>query len=928
MLSIDEEARRRFEADWLSQKSQQQSNPSLSIREYLPGANAESYLGTLEELVCIDLEFRWQNNNTADVAADETVSVNDAMLPTRVEDYLREFPELNEAEVMLRLVEQEIAARLSAGFVVEPSEYESRFPGLTIDSSLFAADGETRLDSDSPRQSTGTISTFPHAFGQYVLTSQIGRGGMGSVYRARQPSAGRDVAIKIADVSSPSAQARDIITQRFETEAHAAAAIVHDHVVPIYDVGSVNGFPFYAMRLVDGGDLSSLTKTETLSATVAARYVAQIANGVEAAHRSGMLHRDIKPQNILIDAKSNRAMLTDFGLARATVTDSTLTHAGQVLGTPSYMPPEQVKDSSKIDRRADVYSLGGTLYQAITGKAPFKASDIHETLKQVLNDDPLPPRRVNSTLPIDIDTIVLKCLEKDPGKRYQTASELADELERFLQGRPILARPASSLTKLVKWSKRNTGLACAIAAVAASLLLALGVSIYGWQRTSQLALAHQAAARTARSALDGTAEALFSEPTFSLPDAAPARRKILTETLAHYETLIEQDQGETGTLHDYALALSMAGNLTLELKEDPDAAGRYFDRASETVGKISTDDLPQNAVLLRVLSDVWIGRATIAKSNQDWESALAAYEQAETLRRRWTRIDDSEEANRKLANAIMNQGLVQRRLGKLVESEGLQVDAQKIRNRFLRSGKSVGTEIRRDSGKANFNLGGLALANGDAADAAQRLSEASSTFRLLAEQTPSDFRLWRLLIQSLVYEAEIAHVYGGQHAEASELLSEAINDVVPLIAISNRELTAAAELTQLAQTAVDLQISCDDALSTEHAYRGHRAVEAEIAELVKRFGTQGSEQTIDAVHYKLPPLQIVSLRQKALLASGSDPAAALNALDQAEDICDQAEQRLSNTEQKTQIKLLRLTLSEVRTWILQASESKPSRNSN
>lgn len=922
MLSIDEEARRRFEADWLSQKSQHQSNPSLSIREYLPGEHADSYLGTLEELVCIDLEFRWQSSNTAVADADETVSVEDAALPTRVEDYLREFPELNESAVMLRLVEQEIAARVGAGFVVEPSEYESRFPGLAIDGSLFAPDGETRLDSDSPKQTTGTINTFPHAFGKYVLTSQIGRGGMGSVYRARQPAAGRDVAIKIADVSSPSAQARDVVTQRFETEAHAAAAIVHDHVVPIYDVGSVDGFPFYAMRLVDGGDLSSLTKTETLSAPVAANYVAQIAHGVEAAHRGGMLHRDIKPQNILIDAKSNRAMLTDFGLARATVTDSTLTHAGQVLGTPSYMPPEQVKDSSKIDHRADVYSLGGTLYQAITGKAPFKASDVHETLKQVLSDDPLPPRRLNSTLPIDIDTIVLKCLEKDPEKRYQTAGELAVELERFLAGRPILARPASPLTKLVKWSRRNTRLASAIVAAAASLLLALGVSIYGWQRISQAAFAHQTVARTATSALNGTAEALFTEPTFSLPDAAPARRKILTETLAHYETLIEQDQGETGTLRDYALALTMAGNLTLELEDDLDAAGGYFDRASETIAEITTDKLPQDLVLLRILSDVWIGRATIARRKEDWTSALTAYEQSETLRRQWTKVDDSEEANRKLANAIMNQGLTERRIGNLAKSEGLQIDAQKIRNRFLRSGNSVGSKMQLDGGKANFNLGALALANGDAADAAQRLSEATSTFRSLAEQTPSDFRLWRLLIQSLVYEAQIAHLHGGQHAEASELLSEALDDVVPLISISNTELTAAAELAQLAQEAIDLQLSCDEALNTQHAFRGHLAVDAEIRELAKRFGTLGSEQAIDATQFQLPRLQIISLRQKALLESGSSPAAAVAALDQAEEICDQAERRLSNAENKAQIEMLRRALSETRNWIVQEIQTE------
>ncbi len=940
MLSIDEEARKRFESDWLSSESQ-----SISIREYLPGVEAESYLGTLEELVCIDLEFRWRHNLSSQAPAGETISADLNALPTRVEDYLRDFPELNRPDVVARLVEQEIEARAGAGFVVEPSEYFSRFPGLELKHTIFSAagaptdnaraDGETRPDSGSA-PSIGTIDTLPHSFGPYVLTDRIGRGGMGSVYRARQPAAGRDVAIKIADVSSPSAHARHAVAQRFETEAHAAAGIVHDNVVPIFDVGSIDGAPYYAMRLVEGGDLAGLTKEETIAPRMAARYMAEIARGVAAAHARGLLHRDIKPQNILIDAETDRALLTDFGLARVMAADSSLTHAGQVLGTPSYMPPEQVKDSSKIDQRADVYSLGGTLYQAVTGRAPFKASDIHETLKQVVADEPIPARRLNPNVPIEIDTIVAKCLEKEPERRYQTASQLADELERFLEGKPIHARPSSVFAKIAKWARRNRGLATAASLAIVSTLVTLGVSIYGWQRTSQLLRTSTALSQTTLAALDDMTQAIDEEPAFSLPDVAQTRRQLLTRVLDHYKLLIREHTDRGSGQVEHAVALTLAGRLSLQLDRDNAKAAKYFQAAVDTINQLPDKSGLKKLIVLRAESDAQIGLGDIARARDDWEAALRFYQQAEELRRDWVQHDDSVEANRKLANAIMNQGLVHRRLGDSMLAQSRQLDAQEIRNRFLRAPAQTRLEgtgasdlkpelsqLRRDSSKANFNLGMLALADQDTREAADRLGSASRGFRQLAEATPSDTRTWRLLAESLIYEGEVAVIHGF-HQEAAELFTEAIDDLLPIIDISLRKTAEAAELVNLAQVALDGLISSSQsdnqnavsALSPAD-YLGR--LQRQIAELSSKLSDSNSpldEMTVVAIR----SAELSSFRQHAFMLA---PADATRKLDEAIVLCEQAMSELTSPEAQTQIADQRSAIEHLRTILLGDQGDRP-----
>ncbi|MGH7140235.1 MAG: serine/threonine-protein kinase, partial [Pirellulales bacterium] len=277
------------------------------------------------------------------------------------------------------------------------------------------------------------------AFGEYELLAEIARGGMGVVFRARQTRLNRTVAVKMI-LAGELASHDDV--RRFLSEAESAAGLDHPGIVPVYECGQIGGQHFFSMGFIEGQSLAALLAAGPLPPRRAAELVAEVADAVDYAHERGVIHRDLKPGNILLE-QGGHPRVTDFGLAKRVASDSNLTRSGQALGTPSYMPPEQA--SGKLDaigRAADVYALGAVLYAALTGRPPFQAATPLDTLLQVLEQEPVAPRQLNADVPRDLETIALKCLEKDPLKRYATAAELADELRRFLRGEPIAARPA------------------------------------------------------------------------------------------------------------------------------------------------------------------------------------------------------------------------------------------------------------------------------------------------------------------------------------------------------------------------------------------------------------------------------------------------------------------------------------------------------
>jgi len=306
-------------------------------------------------------------------------------------------------------------------------------------------------------------------FGDYELLEEIGRGGQGVVYRARQKSLNRTVALKVIGLGQWATQAH---LKRFRREAEAAANLDHPCIVPIYEVGEREGSCYFSMKFIDGGQLDEVAKRTPISTRNAAELIAKLARTVHHAHEHGILHRDIKPGNILLDA-NGEPHLTDFGLARLVETESTVTRTIEVLGTPSYMAPEQaVGNNARVGRATDVYGLGAVFYQLLTGHPPFAGGTTLETVRLVLDTEPRQPRLWNPKINRDLSTICLKCLEKDPQRRYSSALALAEDLERWLNHEPIRAKPSGFFTHGRKWVWRNR-----TTAVLASSLIVLTAAI-------------------------------------------------------------------------------------------------------------------------------------------------------------------------------------------------------------------------------------------------------------------------------------------------------------------------------------------------------------------------------------------------------------------------------------------------------------------
>jgi len=305
--------------------------------------------------------------------------------------------------------------------------------------------------------------------GDYELLEEVGRGGQGVVFRARQKSLNRTVALKVISLGQWASKAH---LKRFRREAEAAASLDHPCIVPIYEVGERNGSCYFSMKFVEGGQLDEVVRRTLMSIRQAAELIAKIARTVHYAHEHGILHRDIKPGNVLLDEKGE-PHLTDFGLARLVETESTVTRTMEVLGTPSYMAPEQaVGNNAAISSVTDVYGLGAVLYQLLTGQPPFAGGTTYETIKLLLDAEPRQPRLLNPKIDRDLSTICLKCLEKDPKRRYSSALALAEDLEHWLKHEPIQARRTGIVARSRKWVRRNPSIA-----VMAAMLLALAVPL-------------------------------------------------------------------------------------------------------------------------------------------------------------------------------------------------------------------------------------------------------------------------------------------------------------------------------------------------------------------------------------------------------------------------------------------------------------------
>ena len=339
----------------------------------------------------------------------------------------------------------------------------------------------TPAQAYTPQSTTSERRLVPKEIGSYWITEELGRGGMGVVYKARHKKLYRDVALKMILKADHDAT----ILSRFHFEAQSVATLKHPGIVEIYEYGEENGIPWFALEFVEGKTLSQLTNKEPIEPTRAARIVADLASAIAYAHDKGVLHRDIKPSNVLV-ANGDIAKLTDLGLAKRDSTEESAdeisepkTIDGQVLGTPGYMPPEQARgDHESIGPHSDQYSLGATLYYLLTGRAPFVGRPLEFLLSQVIEKDPLSVRQLQPTIPLDLETICLTAMSKEPSRRYPNCAAMEADLRRFLNNEPIVARPISEIERTFRWCRRNPRIAIPVATAIFSVLTALSVSLW------------------------------------------------------------------------------------------------------------------------------------------------------------------------------------------------------------------------------------------------------------------------------------------------------------------------------------------------------------------------------------------------------------------------------------------------------------------
>jgi serine/threonine protein kinase len=619
--------------------------------------------GQLATLLCDDQRARWQRG--------ERVAV---------EVYLDRHPALP-AEAQLDLIYNEVVLLQEAGEAPQLQEYLRRFP-------QFAAQLKDQFEVDQVLESARLLdeattwvqhrpaapAAAPVAIPGYELLGVLGRGGMGVVYKARQSRLKREVALKML-LGGPHAAPAQLA--RFRTEAEAVARLQHANIVQIYEVGEHHGLPYFSLEYVAGGTLADRLDGTPLPARDAAALVETLARAMHYAHERGIVHRDLKPGNVLLRGKSEsrnsksetnpnpeipmaetaamavsdlghselgfvsgfgfrvsdfEPKIADFGLAKHMQGSELNTLSGTVLGTPSYMAPEQARgEAHAVGPLTDVYALGAILYELLTGRPPFRAASVLETVQQVLDREPVTPTRLQPGVPRDLETICLKCLAKKPGQRYASAAALADDLARFLRGEPVLARPAGWPERAAKWARRRP-LAAALAGV---IVLAVGGLLGVWAGfTVELRGERDRAGASFQRAMRAIdrmlTEVAREDQLTNDPQMERKQRALLREALELYRELLAEKSSDPVVRLKAGLAYKRVGDILRLLKDDLKEAREAYGQAIVLLGEL-TRDVPDDADYRHALAESYNWRGELERTTGLHAQARESFRQARAL---------------------------------------------------------------------------------------------------------------------------------------------------------------------------------------------------------------------------------------------------------------------------------------------------------
>jgi Protein kinase domain len=560
-----------------------------------------------------------------------------------------------------------------------------------------------------------------------VVEEEIGRGAMGIVYRGRQPSLDRVVAVKVI-VGGAYAAARE--RARFRTEAIATARIPHPNIVAVHDSGETGGLPYLVLEYLGGGTLADRLKGEPQAPRWSAELIEVLARAVAAAHDREVIHRDLKPRNVVFSADGT-PKVTDYGLAKLLDEDPGLTQTGQSPGTPSYMAPEQAGSTvHAVGPATDVYALGAILYELLTGGAPFRGTTVLETLELVRTQEPVAPSRLQPKIPRDLETICLKCLEKDPARRYANAEALGADLRRFLEGRPVLACRTSPLERAWRWGKRNRALAAAI--VALGVVTWAGFTGMTW--LSSLASGERTTAEHL-GGLIGTLErysALASSSTIEAGELDPRRREVLVEVRDELEALDRKYHDNLRLKHSLVFALIRVSQIEADLKEK-ERAVLSIHRAIDRAEALLKED-PQSVLFREALVKACHWSLTV---ETDHPRAIAAHRRATTILETLIR-DVPDKARHYREQQCMNNYYFAKQIlaaGERAHSITLFQEARRLGEALLREQPGY-TLMLRVVGRAYSFLGELENQDhqADASESSYRRS--NELFRQVLENEP------------------------------------------------------------------------------------------------------------------------------------------------------------------------------------------------